>query len=162
MLLFWINKRRQRTKRVWTHRIFERRHEFGEYHHLLGEILSDAEKCISYIRMLPETFETGRISQMWRILLRQLDSLPTAATDIVKAITVLHNFVIDNEPHRRVVATQDFQHVPTHESLRNERRQRQKRQRSTKSALNVRESFMRYFNSDAGSVPWQNEKCFNM
>ena len=58
MLLFWINKRRQRTKRVWTHRIFERRHEFGEYHHLLGEILSDAEKCISYIRMLPETFES--------------------------------------------------------------------------------------------------------
>ena len=104
----------------------------------------------------------GRISQMWRILLRQLDSQPTAATDIVKAITVLHNFVIDNEPHRRVVATQDFQHVPTQQSLGNERRQRHKRPRSTKSALNVRESFMRYFNSDAGSVPWQNEKCFNM
>ena len=90
--------------------------------------------------------------------MRQLDAQPTAATDIAKAITVLHNFIIENEPHRRV----DFQHVPTHESLRNERSQRQKRQRSTKNALNVRESFMRYFNSDAGSVPWQNEKCFNM
>ena len=31
----------------------------------------------------------GKISQMWRILLRQMDEQPDAATNVIKAITVL-------------------------------------------------------------------------
>ncbi|GFS15578.1 endonuclease-reverse transcriptase [Elysia marginata] len=37
---------------------------------------------------------------MWRILLRQMDVQPEAASDIVKAITALHNFIIIHEPSR--------------------------------------------------------------
>ncbi|GFN85820.1 hypothetical protein PoB_001232600 [Plakobranchus ocellatus] len=44
----------------------------------------------------------GRLAQMWRILFRQIDEQPMAATNIVKAFTVLHNFVLVNEPHRLI------------------------------------------------------------
>ena len=37
---------------------------------------------------------------MWRILLRQMDEQPESVTDAVKAITVLHNFLIIQEPER--------------------------------------------------------------
>ncbi|GFO16541.1 hypothetical protein PoB_004304600 [Plakobranchus ocellatus] len=46
---------------------------------------------------------------MWRILLRQIDAQPVAATKIVKSITVLHNFIVENEPHRLVTTAQDVQ-----------------------------------------------------
>lgn len=103
----------------------------------------------------------GRIAQMWRILLRQIDAQPSAATDIVKSITVLHNFIVDNEPHRLVATTQDVQHDQgkSRGPLNYQNLQR-RRQRATKSALQIREQFKQYFLSDAGSVPWQNEKCF--
>lgn len=31
---------------------------FGEYHHLIENVLSDEEKCVSYIRVKPSTFQT--------------------------------------------------------------------------------------------------------
>ena len=42
----------------------------------------------------------GRVAMMWRLLQRPMDVQPSAATDIVKAITVLHNFIIIEEPSR--------------------------------------------------------------
>ena len=57
LLLFWMKRKRRTPKRYWTHRIFLRRGDFGEYHHLLDEVLKDEEKCVSYIRMRPETFQ---------------------------------------------------------------------------------------------------------
>ncbi|GFR66223.1 nuclease harbi1-like protein [Elysia marginata] len=54
LLLHWFGKRRQyRRRKYWVHRIFKRRERFGEYHHLVDEILNDEEKCISYLRMRP-------------------------------------------------------------------------------------------------------------
>ena len=42
----------------------------------------------------------GRISQMWHTLLRQMDEPAESATDAVKAIKVLHNFLIIQEIER--------------------------------------------------------------
>ena len=55
--LFWMKRKRRTPKRYWTHIIILRRSDFGEYHHLLDEVLRDEEKCVSYIRMRPETFQ---------------------------------------------------------------------------------------------------------
>ena len=45
----------------------------------------------------------GKIAQMWRILLWQMDEQPDAATNVIKSITVLHNFILRQESERSVV-----------------------------------------------------------
>ena len=60
MLLYWLRRRRQNFKnsrRFWVHGINKRRATFGEYHHLMEDVLYDEEKCLSYIRMKPATFQ---------------------------------------------------------------------------------------------------------
>ncbi|GFN99628.1 protein alp1-like [Plakobranchus ocellatus] len=95
-------------------------------------------------------------AQMWRILHRQIDEQPINVTNIVKAITVLHNFVIMNEPHRLTVTiTDEEQQQPVvHDAINSGRNG------PTKDALQTREMLMNYFNSPNGSLPWQNSKCF--
>ena len=56
VLLLWLRNKRKR--RYWVHPIFQQRETFGEYHHLMKQILSDDEKCLAYIRMKPDTFKT--------------------------------------------------------------------------------------------------------
>ena len=56
LLLLWLKRRRNR--RYWVHPIFQLRETFGEYHHLMQQVLSDDEKCLAYIRMRPDTFKT--------------------------------------------------------------------------------------------------------
>lgn len=98
----------------------------------------------------------GRLAQMWRILFRQMDEQPIAATNVVKAITVLHNFVIIHEPHRLIVDTLEgptpTEHLPprrlTYQNIQNQR------QRSTKSGMQVREKLVNYFTTE-GALPWQ-------
>lgn len=99
----------------------------------------------------------GRLAQMWRILYRQIDEQPVNATNIVKAITALHNFIIIHEPHRLTVNITDEEqqqcavHHDTLDSGRN---------RGTRDGVQTREFLMDYFNSSDGSLPWQNSKCF--
>lgn len=57
MLLYWLRRRRQNSRRYWVHKINESRETFGEYHHLMDDVISDEEKCISYLRMKPVTFQ---------------------------------------------------------------------------------------------------------
>ncbi|GFO35904.1 hypothetical protein PoB_006240900 [Plakobranchus ocellatus] len=56
LFLLWLKRRRNR--RYWVHPIFQPRETFGEYHHLMQQVLSDDEKCLAYIRMRPDTFKT--------------------------------------------------------------------------------------------------------
>lgn len=96
----------------------------------------------------------GRISQMWRLLLRQMDVQPNIATNIVKAITVLHNFICIHEPCRvsPCESTGDqFQSGHLEE--------RPHINRSTKSAMKIRDTLMHYFTSPVGAVSWQNGQC---
>lgn len=57
LLLYWLGKKRQyRRQNYWVHGTFKRRERFGEYHHLVDEILNDEDKRMSYLRMRPSTF----------------------------------------------------------------------------------------------------------
>ena len=57
MILYWLRKRRLNRRRYWVHKIHQCRPTYGEYHHLLEQVLSDDEKCLSYIRMKSSTFK---------------------------------------------------------------------------------------------------------
>ena len=43
ILLYWFKRQRQNSRRSWVHRINERRETFGEYHHLMDDVLSDED-----------------------------------------------------------------------------------------------------------------------
>ena len=57
MILYWLRKRRLNRRRYWVHKIHQCRPTYGEYHHLFEQVLSDDEKCLSYIRMKSSTFK---------------------------------------------------------------------------------------------------------
>ena len=56
VLLLWLRNRRKGG--YWVHPIFQQRETFGEYYHLMQQILSDDKKCLAYIRMKPDTLKT--------------------------------------------------------------------------------------------------------
>ncbi|VVC27043.1 Hypothetical protein CINCED_3A000890 [Cinara cedri] len=78
---------------------------------------------------------------------------PDKATIITQAACVLHNIIMDKEStladiHNEIKNTtlqayQDDIDQPTN-------------RRPTREAIEIRDKFMIYFNSKAGSVPWQN------
>lgn len=56
-LLYCLKKRQcYNRRRFWVHKIHQRREIYGEFHHLVDEVLGDEEKCLAYIRMKPSTF----------------------------------------------------------------------------------------------------------
>ena len=101
----------------------------------------------------------GKIAHMWKILQRQMDEQLDAATNVVKAITVLRNFILTQEPGRRVVQFIEDdvadQRLPTFDRIQ------LSRNRATKSGMQVSDHFKAYFLSQRGTLPWQNSKCFN-
>lgn len=116
--------------------------------------LTDSKSIFNYrlfrARNCVET-SFGRLAQIWHILHRKIDEQPLNATNIEKAITVLHNFFIINEPHRLMVTVTEGESQDPIQSVCN---------RATNDALQTRELFMNYFQSPVGSVSWQNRKCF--
>ena len=90
----------------------------------------------------------GRIAQMWRLLHRPMDVQPNFASNVVKAITVLHNFVIMQEPDRVAPCENtgdQFQAANTSNQTGFKRLTFYGNSRATKSALKVRETLMNYF-----------------
>ena len=51
-------KRYYRGRRYGIHRINLQRETYGEFYHLVDEVLIDEEKCLSYYRMKPCTFHS--------------------------------------------------------------------------------------------------------
>lgn len=102
----------------------------------------------------------GRIAMMWRLLLRPMDVQPNIAADIVKAITVLHNFILIQEPGRVSPCDSTGEQLQTPNTLPSLQRSNiSGGTRCTKNAMRVRETLMNYFISAAGSLPWQNDLC---
>lgn len=101
----------------------------------------------------------GRLAQMWRILFRQIDEQPEAATNIVKAITILHNFILTNEPQRSTLNERDGPNLNDQASQPNPEIQ-SSGCRATKNALRIRETLKDYFTSPQGALPWQNQNCY--
>ena len=58
-ILYCLKKKRyHRRRRYWIHRINLQRETYGEFYHLVDEVLIDEENCLSYIRMRPCTFHS--------------------------------------------------------------------------------------------------------
>ncbi|GFR78930.1 hypothetical protein ElyMa_002276900 [Elysia marginata] len=95
---------------------------------------------------------------MWRILLRQRDEQPDAATNVIKAITVLDNFMQETE--RSVV--QHIENDMAEPRVLTYDKMELSRSRATKCGLQVvRDKFKAIFLSPQGALPWQRSKCFN-
>ncbi|PNF36798.1 hypothetical protein B7P43_G09637, partial [Cryptotermes secundus] len=87
----------------------------------------------------------------WRVLLKAIETDVSNASNIVKAICVLHNFILTHEPFQTENNDDNLitqlgdtlrPHTPT-------------QCRSSERAKNIRETFCDFFNG-TGSVPWQN------
>lgn len=88
----------------------------------------------------------GIMSNKWRILHRALDVDIEFADCIVKACCILHNFVRRRDGYNfEESLTCDMESIPA-QGLR-----------ATTHGVKVRDTFMNYFCSDEGSVPWQNK-----
>lgn len=91
----------------------------------------------------------GILANKWRIFHRPLDVHVDTAIWIVKACTILHNFIREKEGFC-------FDNSPRDEFNFNEVRNAQTT-RGGYSANSIRISFADYFISEVGAVPWQNE-----
>lgn len=91
----------------------------------------------------------GILTGKWRILHRPIDLHIETAIEVIKACTVLHNFVRDKEG-----INFDNQSSPLGEASE-ERRRPTGSSRGGPSANAIRTAFADYFVSDIGSIPWQ-------
>lgn len=88
----------------------------------------------------------GIMSSKWRILHKCIETNEENAVKIIKAICILHNFVLDNERLDSNYLTQD---VRTEHARRTQ-------YRFTTHAQTTRDTLLNYFNG-IGAVPWQND-----
>ncbi|XP_063623699.1 uncharacterized protein LOC134805527 [Cydia splendana] len=93
----------------------------------------------------------GILANKWRIFHRPLDTDKTTAIWIVKACTVLHNFIRDEEG---LISNSDNS---VSEEVQLENLPNERRTRGGNAANSVRTEFMNYFMSEAGSVSWQDQ-----
>jgi len=79
VVLYLYTKRRKRKRRVSVHELLQRRHEFGEFHHLVQELQFHPDKFQQYFRMSQEQFD--------HILQLIKDDITKQDTNWKKAIT---------------------------------------------------------------------------
>lgn len=91
----------------------------------------------------------GIASSMWRVLRKPMEVDPDFATDIVKAVCILHNYVQEEGLQGQNLPLTDnegeWEDFPTANA------------RPAKDGISVRDAFMSYFVSTAGSLSWQND-----
>lgn len=107
--------------------------------------LSRARRCVEC--------SFGILANKWRLLLKEIDTGVESACTAVKAMTILHNLIIDKEG----VNSNLLQLVKEklHENRKNPVITGGRYNRSTIAAGRLREALTEYFSSDDGSVLWQ-------
>jgi len=78
---------------------------------------------------------------------------PEKATIITKACCILHNIIMDKEGAPSEI--HDELQLQTTQTVAKSQITSRPIRAST-AAMDIREKFMNYFNSDIGAVPWQN------
>lgn len=129
---------------------------FGLHQHLLrpygGTHLSVEKRIFNYRLCRARRYVEcafGILSNKWRIFHRPINVEPNFATDIIKACTVLHNFVRDRDG----VLIEDTTTITGLEDL-----PRESTARGGLQANTVRNVLTKYFGTIAGAVPWQMSK----
>ncbi|GFN95478.1 nuclease harbi1-like protein [Plakobranchus ocellatus] len=100
----------------------------------------------------------GILSNTWRIM-KSIDTDVLPAIDSVKAICVLHNFLLAKEPNRIQIASdsdKDNRRTTGDTSARFTGSRN-----STQQSATIRQTLCDYFNSPEGSLPWQLEACMH-
>lgn len=130
---------------------------FGLHEHLLrpfgGTHLDRQKRIFNYRLTRARRYVEcafGILANKWRIFHRPLDVREDTAIRIIKACTVLHNFVRERDG-----LNYEDTHLENTSALNNIPHAQTKR--AGPSANAIRNIFSDYFISQAGSVPWQEE-----
>ncbi|GFO10211.1 nuclease harbi1-like protein [Plakobranchus ocellatus] len=99
----------------------------------------------------------GVLSNTWRILLKSIEKNTVTAIEYVKAVCVLHNFLLAHEPER--MKTPDSQYECS--SMDRDDIVFASTRTASQAANATRNKLRDYFVSPTGSLPWQNEACLN-
>jgi hypothetical protein len=95
----------------------------------------------------------GILTKRFNVFENKMLVQPDRSTIITQAACVLHNLIIDKESDIQI----DIQNqIETTCSLPYQEVNRPTNHKPTREAINIREQFMQYFNSEIGSVAWQN------
>ena len=121
------------------------RHGLMNERHIFNYRLSRAKRVVEYA--------FGILANLWRLYHCCIYLNPDNVTVVVKATVVLHNILTlpNDKVHTDVVDNRAEIHDDAFQDLA-----KQGNQPAT-AANNVRNYFTDYFNSDCGSVEWQND-----
>jgi len=102
------------------------------------------------------------LSARWKLLHQPIAAEPENAVTLVKALCVLHNLVMDQEPTFYIppeYVDADDESNGEWQVDGNEMPQiaYQGQRNATFNAVEMRENFCHYFNSVNGQVPWRND-----
>lgn len=93
----------------------------------------------------------GILANKWRILHRPIDLNVDTAIKVIKACTVLHNFVREKDG----INFESYQNIENGQEQETRPVDRNGSTRGGPNANAIRTAFTNYFVSDIGSVPWQ-------
>lgn len=98
----------------------------------------------------------GIMVKKFKVLENKIVVGPEKATQIVKAICVLHNLLMTREQH--CIDIQEFINSQEQNDIIEQDISRiRSNNRSSTAAISLRNKFTEYFNSNKGSVSWQNK-----
>uniref|UniRef100_A0A1A8PU22 DDE Tnp4 domain-containing protein n=1 Tax=Nothobranchius pienaari TaxID=704102 RepID=A0A1A8PU22_9TELE len=104
---------------------------------------------LSRARMVVE-HAFGILSSRWRIFLRKINLHPKHVDTLVMAGCILHNFLLAPSENLRLLNEAEEQGVRRMAAVVN-----MGENRGTRASFNIRETYTNFFNSDEGSVSWQ-------
>ncbi|XP_042910704.1 uncharacterized protein [Parasteatoda tepidariorum] len=125
-----------------------------------GKNLSNEQRIFNYrlsrARRISENV-FGILVQKFRMFMRPLQGSPDNITSLVLAACILHNFIRNDENYQVPELTHGADITPVEKS----RLQHFPRRRGgeNREAFNVREQFKQFFNSEEGSVEWQERRA---
>jgi len=96
----------------------------------------------------------GILVKRFNVLENKMLVFPEKATIITKACCILHNIIMDKEGAPSEI--QDELQLQTTQTVAQSQITSRPINRASTAAMDIREKFMNYFNSDIGAVPWQN------
>ncbi|XP_026819313.1 uncharacterized protein LOC113557976 [Rhopalosiphum maidis] len=96
----------------------------------------------------------GILVKRFNVLENKMLVFPEKATIITKACYILHNIIMDKEGASSEI--HDELQLQTTQTVAKSQITSRSINRASTAAMDIREKFMNYFNSDIGAVPWQN------
>ncbi|KAH8009331.1 hypothetical protein HPB51_015272 [Rhipicephalus microplus] len=154
--------RRKRNRSLYIRDIFEKRPEYGEYHHLVQELRhSDPEYHFKYFRMTKASFDKLLSLVYHRLVHPPTHRRPISPAERLAAAVCLHNFLMEDTAYcpdeysdtlcGETVHDGEWRHTVTEIGTKTV----PSNNRPTSAAMAMRDEVADYFMSPEGSLPWQ-------